>query len=187
MRTRAKLDTGKSLALLSIALRVDMPLPKHFSDTALQLLLDKQVGAGYLYESHEGACLNLTESGKEFLVQSFGEFFVDKLHLLHNNLGFFIDHIYVVRYAEQDFKFTLDLVHEDLSNFSPLTAAVNEAMCEQARQLGGKRPWNTLTDLRDLGYYEVSKKKSAHVDWRYLWSEHWTSSSRVREYKGKRK
>lgn len=175
----------EGFALLIMALRVDLPLPNYVADAQLSSLLGDLVDHQYLV-SKEDQYLYLADDGRARLVEYFEDAFVDNVHLNHPDLGFFIDNIYIRcgKYGKNE---TFQMFHALLSRFSSLKKEVNNAMCIQARERGGKRPWNTLAELKDLGYYDLSKKKCRNVDWRYLWREERTPKTLVRRYKGVRK
>jgi hypothetical protein len=180
----------QEVALLVAALRADLPDEKWYSDVHLaEAQKALQVDRGFLYRPAGIGALQLSEGGQSHLVDILGEPFVENLKILHPHLGVFIDHVYIGHDPYHNSQATHYMMRDFLRHSTSgesLLGIIDQAMCQAGEEEGGKRPWNTLAELNELGYH-VNKKTDARVNWRYLWRETRDSSLGMhREWMGKR-
>lgn len=175
--------TPQEIALLIVALRADLPEwydNSHVQDTQDTLELDY----GYLYRPSEIAALQLSDDGRGHLVDVLGKPFVDNVKMLHPYMGFYIDHVHVGHDSYGNAAATYRVIADHFRSRG-LVGEIDLAMCQAGRAGRGRRPWHTLAELNEMGYY-VRKQTADRVDWRYLWREVEDSQGRRREWTGKR-
>jgi hypothetical protein len=166
--------SNAELSFLCIALRCDVP----YLDVAAPL-----VKSGLL-EPLRDDVYQISEDGRNYLVEVLEDLFVKNFKMLHSSLGFMIDHIYVGRGRYDNYVPILRMVFNDLPKVAD---AVNAEMCRVGSALKAERrkPWMTLKDLNALDYY-VDRKTEHFVSWRYGWVELKNLSDRERRYKGRK-
>lgn len=165
MRTSKTGPENNVLALLSVALRWDLPTKiDGFSDEVSVCLAE-----GYL-----AVCaadyLRISDAGIQYVGQMCGPYYAKKLNYFGPG-HWFLDNVYFCpAEAELTTAEVYSLIRRDLS---AAAAVVNEAMCAMGEQYRNSRKcWHTLKGLRDSGrYYNVSAKNDHEVAWRFLWRE----------------